>query len=1240
MADLDFLAPYLDKDVGAPPESPGIYEEVYEEAPPESAVEQAKSLRLLLDAGLDVDNKPIVYKVFGEPTIGEGFIGGVGGALERATREDIIPKEVEQLLEPKYLKLLEEYYGSPEVSVPRADADLLERIRTSIMGRTPTASETEAERLASLRGGVADFPTRYILEKFGGVIPSKAAIEGAAGPDASPAERALLAKFGYRPVTDRATQEVELKHYARLPLRDPEKFKALTENANQALRWMAEVPAGETADGEKYSVVEDVVGEILLTDINQRYGTAEKQYTLEDLKLRMEPSAAGGKRLTFMHPDGEGRQAIDPVTLDWGDALDQLPGAYVILGDVLGSIGGGFAGAPVGGPAGIFAGATAGGALGAMAAKYLVMKKGLDIGGFEYDRSKGGFVSQKSGKQQVIPLSSFWEDVVTEGMWSAGGAALGSALFRLGRGFFTRGASEAEYFVRKEDWDDAYRRWGQNKFGKKFKEEGIPTSPSFILESAARELSEAAEKTTGKEADRLRNQAARMNSSATQFRTMEKSLLPEAAVARERMLGSLEEGTRTIDGKVIKPANYDDPEVFGREVEAAIRSGDGTRIKRLLESMSAANQKLIDDWDAAFEGVAGEGTEAVFGRSIREAANRALGLVDGKTASRTDVGIYGSLNNIRNRTAIYNRPKAWNVQEASQYVEKEIRGLGGEFKGIAGPFSKELKGLFNSLRNRAKDKKIAVNYGEMRQLIDMVDNEIKQASGGNARRLFHLQEILKKAEGRGIKNVDDDLHKEWIVAQDQLKAFKSIWAKQFERGLTDLNTDKLADKFLRSMNDDKTISEVLGNFRGMGLYGKEQEDLLRNVLKSRLRHALTRELDPKDAVEIAGRAQTVKIGDNRFARETVSGAKFNQFLNEYGPWVRQLFLDDPQLEQFAQKVARDQTLKGRYDKIARIEKDLKQLPFLQKYPIEDLQRLALDEPQKLYDLIWQSGRSSVENTKSIKEVNRILKRGLEPEEYALAQTRLKALTLRKIWNPTDEFAAASKSGQTVSPRDVTINSLDFLNRERSALIEVFGEKHVNNMHSLFKEMHAAANPVDVGTSGYGSAAARYLDSPLRQGSGFLQDLRKLPGLAAKVWVGVLNRKARTLNLGKKLYESGEERAFARLLSDPVALDRALKIRGSTVNRITANALGSILLGSEAGIAREDEIQRLLNNYTMTDSQGRLQPVPMLTEQEARSETLETILEPPRRPLEVHMPIGLIPPEQRGIPPEQRGGPDQ
>ena len=442
-----------------------------EETPAASAQEQAQIIKMFLDAGVDSEGIPIIYRHFGKPEV--GGMGGVGSIAERISRTDVFPREVEKLLGPEYLKKIEEIYGSSEISVPREDADLLERITTRLIGRTPTESERETAELASARAGSTDFFARYFAEKFDGKVPTIEEMKGVAPEGASAAERVLLSQFGYRPATDKITQQVELEYYGRTPLRDPEAFKDLTKNANVAIRWFAELPKGEGPDGQEYSVAEDIIGQILLTDINSKYGTENKQYLLEDLELKVEKTAAG-PRLTFLHPDGEGRQAIDPVTFDWSDVLDQLPGAYVIMADVLGSIGGGIAGAPAG-PKGIFLGATAGGAIGAMTSKFMVMNKALRMGGFTYDHSKGGYTSQKGGKDQVIPLENIMDNVVDEGLWSAGGSVLGSAIFRIGKAILTKGGAEAEYFVRKEDWDNAYRRWGENKFGKKFNREKIPS---------------------------------------------------------------------------------------------------------------------------------------------------------------------------------------------------------------------------------------------------------------------------------------------------------------------------------------------------------------------------------------------------------------------------------------------------------------------------------------------------------------------------------------------------------------------------------------------------------------------------------------------------------------------------------------------------------------------------------------------------------------------------------------------
>ncbi|HAT65626.1 MAG TPA: hypothetical protein DCS66_13685, partial [Flavobacteriaceae bacterium] len=555
------------------------------------------------------------------------------------------------------------------------------------------------------------------------------------------------------------------------------------------------------------------------------------------------------------------------------------------------------------------------------------------------------------------------------------------------------------------------------------------------------------------------------------------------------------------------------------------------------------------------------------------------------------------MNDIRLAGRRY-KQQAWDISRAVDLVEKEIRFLGPAFKGPMGAWPPKIQGALQKLTQGAAGKEgVPVNYPQLQRLIEEVQKEIAEVpkGSGSARRLYALQEMLTAIEGKGLKNVDGDLWKRWKANQDNYKTYRATWSANFEQGLTDLNTDQLANKFFRSVTNSQTVSDILGNLRKLGIYGQQQEELLRNVLRGRLRETLTRGVSPGEGVNIAGQSRKVKIGDQAFGMDTVSGAKFAQFQNEYGTWIKQLFPDDPNLEKFAATVARGEALDARYARIGKMERDLKDLSFLKHYDPVDLQRMAIDEPHKLYDLVWQQGGSSVQNTKSLRELNRILKRGLEPDQYALAQQRLKALTLKKIWDPDAEFAAAS--GKQYTPADATGRSLEFLNRERTALIEVFGESHFNNLQLLFKEMSAAANPTETGVAGF---AARGVE---KKGG-----ISRIPGIIAKVWVGVLNRKARALTLGTRFVRAGEEGAFVRLLSDPKALDRALKLRASTTGRITANALGSILFGKEEGVIREDEIQALLDNYTTTDAQGNRQPIPIQTQEEGRTEAVDYLLE--------------------------------
>jgi hypothetical protein len=1169
--------------------------------PAKSAEEQAETIRMFLDAGVSTKTGlPLIFQVF-EPVIGEKrsmLTGQVGSPAERATRKNIFSQEVEELLEPKYLDLIEQYYGATEVDIPRKDAGSLEKITTSILGRPPGESEQAAIETAIERTSTTTWLKRYIAEKLGGHLPSGAEMRGEAEDDATVAAKLILGAHPYQPVADVAKEYVELKHFGRVPLRDPAKFKKETAGAYEAMRWFAELPMGETADGKEFNVGAMLIGEILATDLNLKYGTPDRQFTVEDLDIRMQDTASG-KKFTFQHPDPDiGRQPIDPVSFDWGDVLDVLPQAYVIFGDVAGAISGTIFGAAVtkGSPGGAFFGATTVGAFGAAISKFQVMRHALKMGEFVPDASIDGWVSLKGGKRTIIPYDNIFNSVVTEAAWSAGGAVLGSALFRLSSAFFSKGGTEAESFIRKADWDDAYKRWGENKFGRKYSEAGID-SPALIMERAAAAMKEEAQNLTGNAARELIKRAARLDASATQLRQMELKHLPEAYTKRMQVMGMLEEGTRTIDGKVIPPAQYGDAGKFGKQVETALREGDSTRINNILLEMDVANDQLTRNWQQMFADIP-PGGEGIFGRDLRKMAEKVLGS-NGVPADRTLVGIHGALNVIRNAGRRYGR-KPWNLQAVSDQIDKDIRRIGKKFPEEAGAYPSEIQKTILSFREGAiKQEGIPASVDEVRQIRSLVDTAIKRVGEGETqRRLFNLRNMLVAAEGKGFKAIstrDNPLYDQWLAARDKLKNFRAIWTNGFEKGLTDLNNDQLANKFLKQMNDGETVTTVLGQLRQLGLYGRKQEDLLRNILKTRLRTVLTKEMTPGEGVSIAGQTRSVKIGEKRFGTETLTGANFNKFLNEYEPWIKQLFPDDPTLEKFAEKVVRSDTLTSRYKQIARMESDLKGLPFLQGQRATDLQRLAIEAPNKLFDMAWQTGRASIDNARSIRELKRILKRGLSPEEYGIAEQRLQAMTLRKIWDPSRLFAGTETGLTPVA--QATADTWKFLDQEESVIKEVFDDAHYDNLRLLFQEMNAVSHPVEAGVAGLAGRTTTTVEA------GVWQDIKKIPGLVAKVWVGVLNRKARALHLGTTVWNESNERAFNKLLSDPKQLDAALKIRQTRVGKLTANALGSVW-----GISN-DEVQEMLDNFTIIDAQGNVQPVPVQTPRQGRKEALDRILGP-------------------------------
>ena len=130
---------------------------------------------------------------------------------------------------------------------------------------------------------------------------------------------------------------------------------------------------------------------------------------------------------------------------------------------------------------------------------------------------------------------------------------------------------------------------------------------------------------------------------------------------------------------------------------------------------------------------------------------------------------------------------------------------------------------------------------------------------------------------------------------------------------------------------------------------------------------------------------------------------------------------------------------------------------------------------------------------------------------------------------------------------------------------VFGKSHRKNLERIFSDISTLSR------TGTDPAAAATLRTPLTQ----------VPLAALKVYVGVLNRRARALTQGQKILGERLDRKFREALLDPDRAARLVKgLNMSDRSTLFLNALGQIL-GIETGeaIMGTNTFGIDINNYT-------------------------------------------------------------
>ena len=1148
---------------------------------PTSAEDQAELIKLYLSQGIDEESgKPSIFNRF-KPQVGEGF-GELGSIFERLTRPDLFSNEVEKLLSPEELNQLAEYYGQTEISIPKEDdPGFLSTLKTRFLGRDPTSVDVKVEEAARRRGGGAEGFNRLLREVFG-QTPTEREIEGRPpeGVDVNelnPAQRILLNKFPYDPVTPRVIEKIDSNEYGISPIPQGQRkdFAKVTKRGRKALRIYSQLPGDLGKNGAA-----DLVSNILASDFNARYNT---EVTPESLDIRLQKTA-DGMRLTFEHPDPDiGRVKLDPANFDWGDVLDTAPDLAIILSDVFGSIAGGTLGMR-GGPVAGFAGMTAGGAVGSAAAKWLLINRALKEGKYVYDSSRGGYVSNETGREHVIPLTGIINDVAIEFGLSAGGSVVGGFVGKILSTIFSKGARTRD-IVSPEVWEDAWNTWGKSKFGKDFESTEAKPTPSVVLNNQATKLAEKAEALpVGPARTKLLKQATIAKASAEGFDNLEKRSVAATSQVEQARQGIAAKTRVTPEGETLSEVTRPDPENFGFLVQKALREGDGKRINSLLDQIRKRNEETIGQFNKLFEGVpSAKQTEVGFGRDIRNKANEVLGLVNGQKANETSTGIYGEFNLIRKAAKRYPTKQIFDLSKPQKIVEKEINKL----KKIGGgAYPSEIQSFFLKLQ---KGDFTNVTYDQLGKLQDLLDLAMKDGElpKNMFQRVQELKDLVDNVEIKGLNAIDPNLGNRYKTAKEQYENFKSIWQKNFNQQITELNSDKIANKFLQ-ISDERTVNSILNDLGKLGIYGKQQENLLRNVLKSRLKNILLRQTGKSDTVQVGAQRIDLPIA-GKLPVKTLDEATLDQFKTDHEVWIKRLFPDDTELDKYAELVTSASNMRKRTERIGRIDRELKNLPFLQGQKLDgtDLANLALTSPNQLFDLAWQTGRPGVENARNVKKLNDILKRGLSPEDYGIAQESLKKLALQRVWKADETIGAAESAGEAIIVSDITDKSVKSLNRDKDAFVEIFGNEHYKNLIQLFRAMDTLTNP-DRPFRGVSEAASK-IDERTKG------TVAQIPLIFAKVYVGVLNQKARALNLGKKFVDDRALNNFERVLSDANALNRAIKIRDTKLRRL-APVLGSAIAVSE------NEAQNLIDNYTIIEGNQRV-PAPVQTKEEAQREAL-------------------------------------
>ena len=1085
-------------------------------------------------------------------------------------QEDVFDYETEKGFSPRVREFVRQYYGPAEIQtrdpkdISAAEGNVVTDFFRRVFGSMPTEEEraqiAQAKTLYE-RGG-QDSSTRHkqaIQELLKG-RPSAADMAGRVPEEVPP----WLEKFASQ------RQKAQLPKTQAKVLAEDYALKQPTDTDNKTIARgrNASVWANQL-EGITPGLAQQSVGPILAADFNERLKLEGKpEISPEELDIK-QTIFQGDKLLTFVHPVTKDRTLLDPVKLEWKDFAEILPEAMVVGGDIAGMAAGSLG--YLAGPKTGVAGNIIGGALGAWTGRMSSIRTALEKHGFAYnDRydgfTKEGFVETDKNKVTVgEPHVIKWEDIAfnakDDALWSAVGNIGVRLAFKLGKSILTRGAPALKGQLTEEQFVRAAENWRKSRLGTDLAESGQQGPLSVRLEAEAARLQTASREATGPEALALKEEADQFYRQASVIRHMEQGTAAQGDVelAKETLLRKGVEGEGDVTLAQVSEATSTD---VARAVQKGLPKTGMLELDKSIDDLISRNNKIIEEFSVlTAKGTPEAAIEA--GKSFADKAQAIMGTPTGRT------GVYGGWNklgdalNRRGQAGVPTKP--FDLSSAVALVNKLQKGSGA----IGGPIGK-IVGEWNKAIGRVAGVKdasqippgtpINVGYNQLKDLLLSMRGEIGSGSLNQPqiKNLSNLIDEIEKIQLRGVQEVDDILGTTYASKLEALnnnfKHLTGTWQRGLTQSLEEGTFGSLVKNIFKNADSD-FVGSVIKNMKP----GKEQLELLKNAMLHNYKEAL-RGLargETEAAVDVGGKRVTIGVEKEGITVTPASEAAHRKFISENGAWIKALFKDG-EFDELAEVMTRGATTAKELKNLQKFDETLRKHPLFQGSGgmieiNQNLGTVVVREPQLLVDEIFnlKPGDRSRGMQALYSAINILPK----AERY-IAKENMRALSIRRMFNPEPAGVAISREAPENTAFKSATAALEEIKHNESLYNIVFGQGPRKNLEKIFKDLELVSRetmPTVIQEAAKGGAWRGAKSIPLR---------------AAKVWVGVLNRRARTLTQTKEAFGEGLENRIQDILRNPDKAAQMVALSKTNLStKFGLNAFGQLMGLNEADTRR-------------------------------------------------------------------------